>query len=119
MGIEVIQLLAGTAATITFTPTATSTCILQVNAMILFPSAATDSTYGYTFTLKVNNTAQGTSVGFGQGDGNDVKSLTMSSGFTASAGTSYTMKLDYTGSSGRRRPLTCNQGALTAIFTQT
>lgn len=112
--------ITGTCATVSFTPTAASNCVVLVNAALNFPTAATDSSYSYTFRLYVNNVQQGTSYGFGQGDGGSAtNTLTMAHGFSASANTSYTMKVEFTESYGRAKAISCNQGALTAIFTQT
>jgi len=111
--------VTGTCATITFTPTATSNCVVAVSATLLFPAASTDSTYAYTFGLKVNNVTQGGLVGHYNTDGSNVnRYLVLAHGFTASANTSYTIKVDFTESYGRAKAISCTQGALTAIFTQ-
>jgi len=43
----------------------------------------------------------------------------MAHGFTAYANTSYTIKVEFTETYGRAKAISCSQGALTAIFTQT
>jgi len=112
--------VTGTCATLTFTPTATSNCVVLVNSALVFPSAATDSSYSYTFRLYVNNVQQGTEYGFGQNDGGAYTYiLVFAHGFTASANTSYTISIGFTESYGRAKAISCSQGALTAIFTQT
>jgi hypothetical protein len=112
--------VSGTCASVTFTPTATSTCIVQVGAMISMPSASTDSVYDYDFTLKINNVQQGSAVIFSQGDGaTGINSLTLAHGFTAYANTSYTIQVDFLEEYGRAKQISCPQGALSAIFTQT
>lgn len=112
--------ITGTCATLSFTPTATSNCVVLVNAALVFPSAATDSSYGYSFRLYINNVQQGTAYGFANNDGSTLTEiLVMAHGFTASANTSYTMKVEFTESYGRAKAISCSQGALTAIFTQT
>jgi hypothetical protein len=112
--------VTGTCATITFTPTANSNCVVYTVAALNFPTAAPSSSYTYNFTLEVNNTQIGSSVAFiGQDSGPNTASLVLAHGFSASANTSYTIKTNFVESYGRARQISCTQGAMTAIFTQT
>ena len=112
--------VTGTCATISFTPTATSNCVVYTVAALSFPTAATSSSYSYNFTLELNGTQIGSAVAFiGQDSNTYQHSLVLAHGFTAYANTSYTIKTNFLESYGRAKAITCSQGAMTAIFTQT
>lgn len=110
----------GDVASVSFTPTSASTCIVQVSASITCPNAATDSTYAVGFEIDVNGTKYSTgSTGiiFDGGNSNP-KPISIAYGFSASASTTYTIKCTFTQGYGRSKQVTATSGALTAIFTQ-
>jgi len=103
-------------AQVSFTPTANSNVIIQLNAMLDVTPPDSGSTYNYQFKLYINNVQQTGVVVIPSFPA--YQALVMAHGFTAAANTSYTIKVTYTQSAGRGKGITVDQGALTAIFTQ-
>ena len=110
----------GDVASVSFTPTSASTCIVQVSASITCPNAASDSTYAVGFEIDVNGTKYSTGSTGTVFDGGNInpKPLSIAYGFSASANTTYTIKCTFTQPYGRSKQVTATSGALTAIFTQ-
>lgn len=110
----------GDVASVSFTPTAASSCIVQVAASITCPNARSDSTYSVGFFIEVNGTSYSsgsTGVIFDGGNSNP-KPISIAYGFNASASTTYTIKCTFQQGYGRSKQVTATSGALTAIFTQ-
>ena len=111
----------GDVASVSFTPTAASTCIVQVAASITCPNATSDSTYSVGFFIEVNGTsyASGSTGTIFDGGNSNPKPISIAYGFNASASTTYTIKCTFYQGYGRSKQVTATSGALTAIFTQT
>ena len=111
---------SGDVASVTFTPTAASVCIVQVAASITCPDANNESTYDMGFVIDVNGTefnTANTGTVFDGGNSNP-KPISIAYGFAASANTLYTIKCKFSQGSGKRKATAATSGALTAIFTQ-